>query len=157
METIAYYSPIGTIEITGTDEQIFYINTIEGESKFSSETSLNQLKKCKLQLEEYFSGKRNFFELNINEDAGTDFQRKVWTELRKIPYAETVSYGEIARRIENPKASRAVGLANNKNPNWIITPCHRVIGANGKMVGFGGGIWRKEFLLALEKQYKWAK
>lgn len=107
-------------------------------------------KACK-QLTEYFAGSRTFFDLPLAPD-GTAFQQKVWQELRKIPYGETVSYGEIARRIGNPKACRAVGGANNKNPILIMIPCHRCIGVSGAMVGFGCGIKVKEQLLDLEKQ-----
>ena len=112
------------------------------------ETAL--LQKAKKQLEEYFAGKRREFDLPIRL-YGTDFQKKVWNVLRSIPYGETLSYGEVALRIGNPKASRAVGGANNKNPVMIIVPCHRVIGADGSLTGFGGGLPAKEYLLTLEK------
>ena len=101
------------------------------------------------QLEEFFNRERRDFDLPISP-SGTDFQMKVWKELCNIPYGETISYGELARRIGNPNASRAVGLANGANPISIIVPCHRVIGANGKLTGYGGGLPRKEKLLALE-------
>ena len=113
-----------------------------------NETAL--LQEAKKQLEEYFDGKRRDFDLPISLH-GTDFQKKVWNVLRNIPYGETLSYGEVALRIGNPKASRAVGGANNKNPVMIIVPCHRVIGADGSLTGFGGGLPAKEYLLALEK------
>lgn len=102
------------------------------------------------QLEEYFRGDREQFDLEL-EMAGTAFQRRVWEALLTIPYGQTRSYGEIARQIGAPGASRAVGLANGHNPIGIIVPCHRVIGANGKMTGYGGGIERKELLLGLER------
>ena len=101
------------------------------------------------QLDEYFSGERTCFDLEL-ELSGTDFQKQVWLELARIPYGRTISYGELARRIGNPKASRAVGLANGKNPIPIIIPCHRVIGKNGKLTGFGGGLDVKAYLLELE-------
>jgi methylated-DNA-[protein]-cysteine S-methyltransferase len=85
---------------------------------------------------------------------GTDFQKKVWEVLKSIPYGTTVSYGEVAKAVGNPKACRAVGMANNKNPIMIMIPCHRVIGANGKLVGYGGGLEIKEWLLSLEKERK---
>ncbi len=101
------------------------------------------------QLEEYFAGKRRSFELAL-EPEGTQFQRSVWGLLRAIPYGATVSYGELARRVGNPRASRAVGLANGSNPLPIVVPCHRVIGSNGSLTGFGGGLDAKRHLLALE-------
>ena len=102
------------------------------------------------QLEEYFRGERKNFDLPL-ELHGTDFQRRVWQELLKIPYGETVSYKNIAERVGNPYAARAVGMANNKNPIPIIIPCHRVIGSNGKLVGYAGGLELKQKLLELEK------
>lgn len=102
------------------------------------------------QLEQYFSGRRESFELKLAPQ-GTDFQKQVWRELQTIPFGETITYGELAKRINNPKAVRAVGLANGRNPLSIVIPCHRVIGANGKLTGYGGGLWRKEKLLDLEQ------
>ena len=101
------------------------------------------------QLSEYFAGERRQFDLPLRLE-GTDFQRRVWHELTEIPYGETWSYGELARRIGNTKASRAVGLANGSNPISILVPCHRVIGANGSLTGYGGGMERKKWLLAHE-------
>lgn len=106
---------------------------------------------AKRQLEAYFTRQLTEFDLPLAL-AGTDFQRRVWDELRRIPYGQTTTYGELARRIGNPNASRAVGLANGRNPLSIIVPCHRVVGANGKMVGYAGGLGRKETLLALEQR-----
>jgi methylated-DNA-[protein]-cysteine S-methyltransferase len=103
------------------------------------------------QLGEYFSGERTAFELQLAL-AGTAFQQRVWDELRAIPYGQTISYGALARRIGQPTASRAVGLANGKNPVAIIVPCHRVVGADGSLAGYGGGLDRKRFLIALEQQ-----
>jgi methylated-DNA-[protein]-cysteine S-methyltransferase len=103
----------------------------------------------KRQLNAYFAGQLTEFDLPLAPD-GTEFQQKVWQELRRIPYGTTLSYGELARRIGNPNASRAVGLANGRNPISIIVPCHRVIGASGKLIGYGGGLSRKEILLTLE-------
>lgn len=102
------------------------------------------------QLQSYFAKKLRRFDLPL-AFAGTEFQNKVWRELVKIPYGITISYGELARRVGNPQASRAVGLANGKNPIAIIVPCHRVIGANGKLTGFGGGLPRKKKLLDIEQ------
>ena len=105
------------------------------------------------QLEAYFKGELTKFDLKLNVQ-GTDFQKMVWKELVKIPYGETISYGQLAERIGNPKASRAVGMANGKNPISIIIPCHRVIGKDGSLTGFGGGLEVKKTLLDLEKRIK---
>jgi methylated-DNA-[protein]-cysteine S-methyltransferase len=102
------------------------------------------------QLDAYFAGQRTEFDLDLDL-AGTDFQRRVWAALRTIPYGETRSYGEIAKQIGAPGASRAVGLANGRNPIGIIVPCHRVIGASGSLTGYGGGLDRKRALLDLEQ------
>lgn len=105
------------------------------------------------QINEYFDGKRKQFDLSLSIK-GTEFQKKVWHALTQIPYGETRSYKEIAEIVDSPKAYRAVGMANNRNPISIIIPCHRVIGSNGKLVGYGGGIDIKIKLLDLEKNYK---
>ena len=112
------------------------------------ETAL--IKRAAKQLDEYFAGKRREFDLPLLFE-GTDFQKSVWAALQTIPYGETRSYGEIAAQVGNPKAARAVGMANNRNPIAIICPCHRVIGADGSLVGFGGGLAMKEYLLGIEK------
>lgn len=103
------------------------------------------------QLDAYFAGELTEFELPLTLD-GTGFQRTVWSALRDIPYGKTISYGELARRIGQPSASRAVGLANGRNPVSIVVPCHRVIGADGSLTGYGGGMERKRFLLGLEQR-----
>jgi methylated-DNA-[protein]-cysteine S-methyltransferase len=103
------------------------------------------------QLGAYFAGELMSFDVPLSM-AGTGFQRTVWAALRDIPYGETISYGELARRIGQPSASRAVGLANGRNPVSIVVPCHRVIGANGSLTGYGGGIDRKRYLLSLEQK-----
>ena len=108
---------------------------------------------ARAQLADYFAGRRTTFDLAVDRAAlgGTDFQRRVWAELEKIPYGVTISYGDLAQRIGNPKAVRAVGLANGQNPISIIVPCHRVIGANGTLTGYGGGLERKRWLLDFER------
>src|SRR5699024_8750818 len=108
--------------------------------------SPDYINECKKQLLEYFNGERKVFDLKLNPK-GTEFQKKIWNELIKIPYGETKSYSEIAKNIGNPKACRAVGNANNKNPIGICIPCHRVIGKNGSLTGYAGGIDKKEYLL----------
>ena len=110
----------------------------------------NIISSAVLQLDEYFKGIRTVFNIPIMPQ-GTEFQRRVWNALTEIDYGKTRTYGEIAAAIGNPKAARAVGLANNKNPISIIVPCHRVVGANGRLVGYAGGLETKSFLLELEK------
>ena len=105
---------------------------------------------CLRQLTEYFKGRRQKFSIPLLLE-GTDFQKAVWRQLQKIPFGQTASYGDVARAVGSPRAFRAVGNANNKNPIPLIIPCHRVIGSDGKLVGFGGGIWRKHWLLEHEK------
>lgn len=109
------------------------------------------LDRAEQQLKEYFAGERTDFDLPL-APAGTPFQRSVWAALREIPYGRTWSYAQLATRVGNPRASRAVGLANGRNPISVIVPCHRVIGANGKLVGYGGGLDRKKVLLDLERR-----
>ena len=154
MNNIFYYdTKIGKIKIEENGVAITKICFIgkDIQEEICNETEL--LKKTIKQIEEYFEGKRSFFDLPL-ESKGTEFQKKVWKALIEIPYGETRSYGDIAKIIGNGKASRAVGMANNKNPIPIIIPCHRVIGANGKLVGYAGGLDLKEKLLELEKQNK---
>ena len=109
------------------------------------------LAKAADQLQAYFDGKLTSFDLPLTM-AGSGFQRAVWAGLQAIPYGQTISYGELARRIGQPSASRAVGLANGRNPVAIVVPCHRVIGANGALTGYGGGLDRKRYLLGLEQR-----
>ncbi|HKN52835.1 MAG TPA: methylated-DNA--[protein]-cysteine S-methyltransferase [Amycolatopsis sp.] len=106
--------------------------------------------RAETELKEYFAGQRREFEVPL-AFAGTPFQRLVWTALREIPYGETMSYGELAERLGKPSAARAVGLANGKNPIGIIVPCHRVVGSNGSLTGYGGGLERKRYLLDFEQ------
>lgn len=113
------------------------------------EPARNTLDALSAQFVEYFAGERREFELQL-APRGTEFQRRVWTELQRIPYGATISYGELARRLGDPKAVRAVGRANGANPIWIVIPCHRVIGADGSLTGYGGGIEVKRKLLELE-------
>ena len=104
------------------------------------------------ELTEYFAGKRREFTVPVSL-MGTDFQMQVWQKLREIPYGETCSYGQLAEAVGNPRAARAVGMANNRNPVMIIVPCHRVIGKNSALVGYGGGLPAKKYLLELEKEH----
>lgn len=152
MNYLIYQSPIGAYLIGADDTNILAIDRIdEAETIIEKETPL--LRVAKQQLTEYFAGQRTVFDLPI-KTAGTAFQQQVWQALKAIPYGETRSYKEIATAIDNPKAVRAVGGANNKNPISIVIPCHRVIGSSGQLVGYGGGLDAKFFLLALESQNK---
>lgn len=144
-------SPIGPLEIICNEKALLVVEFVETKGE---ETEQNEiLKEVKRQLEEYFEGKRKNFELELFLE-GTDFQKKVWSELANIPYGETISYKEQAERIGNVKAIRAVGTTNGKNKIPIILPCHRVIGTNGKLTGYAGGLHRKQWLLDLEKRLK---
>jgi methylated-DNA-[protein]-cysteine S-methyltransferase len=147
-------TPIGMLLIAGDEEAVRRIEFPKnGKAAWPEadwrESSRGPVVEAVRQLGEYFAGKREQFDLPL-APAGTEFQRGVWRRLQEIPYGETISYGELAKRVGNPKASRAVGAANGQNPIPIVIPCHRVIGANGKLTGFGGGLPIKEALLALE-------
>lgn len=147
-------TPIGIICIEASKEAVtaLYLDRKRflADIQFLKEPETDLLEKAGNQLIEYFQGKRKNFDLPL-EPAGTEFQKKVWKALCTIPYGQTKSYGEIAAQIGNPKACRAVGGANNKNPIMIFIPCHRVIGADGSLVGFGGGLDAKKYMLNLEK------
>ena len=145
-----YRSEIGLIEIAGTEDGIHSVNFVEEKSTSTPEIP-SCLKECVEQLDEYFKGKRKEFSLKMKL-GGTDFQKKVWRELMRIPFGKTVSYKDIAEAIGKKEATRAVGMANNRNPIGIIIPCHRVIGSDGKLVGYGGGLWRKEWLINHERK-----
>jgi methylated-DNA-[protein]-cysteine S-methyltransferase len=147
-------TPIGRLLIAGDDDAVrrieFQKDGKAGQPEASwEESAQGAVGEAMRQLREYFAGRRSEFELPLAPE-GTEFQRTVWNRLREIPYGETISYGELAKRVGNPKASRAVGAANGQNPIPIVIPCHRVIGSNGKLTGFGGGLPVKEALLALE-------
>ena len=148
-----YQTTIGKIGIAEVDGEITHL-LFENSSKVPSDYQLFEtplIKKAAVQLEEYLLGKRTSFDLPLNP-RGTPFQKNVWNALLTIPYGETRSYKEIAIMVNNPLGYRAVGLANNKNPIAIFIPCHRVVGSDGKLVGFGGGIDLKSKLLTLEKE-----
>jgi len=146
-----YVSPIGTIEIVGSAEHILELNFVERESK--GDTRLTDcLEACVEQIDEYFKGNRKEFSVPLQTE-GSEFQQKVWRQLERIPYGAVASYGDVARAIGRPTACRAVGSANHSNPIAIIIPCHRVIGADGSLTGYGGGLWRKEWLLNLEANH----
>lgn len=150
-----FKSPVGTLKLIASDRGLTAVlwendppkRVRLAESIPSAEHPV--LQQSVQELSEYFAGTRSDFSIPL-EPQGTEFQRKVWTALTEIPYGKTWSYGELAKRIGNAKASRAVGAANGKNPISIIVPCHRVIGTGGQLTGFAGGLPAKKFLLSLE-------
>lgn len=153
-----YASPIGDLILCEEDGRLTMVEFTDPDPKYQPHPGLGEdfvfestplLAETIRQLEEYFAGKRHDFDLPLAPQ-GTPFQQRVWTALRQIPYGTTASYGQIAAAIGNPKASRAVGMANNRNPIAVIIPCHRVIGADGSLVGYGGGLPIKKQLLELE-------
>lgn len=144
-----YNSPIGKIYIEEENEHIVQISFSE---IFGEENETQLIKETCKQLSEYFEGKRKVFTIPI-ATKGTTFQKQVWQALCEIPYGKTCSYKDIAIKIGNPRASRAVGMANNKNPIAIIIPCHRVIGKNGNLTGYAGGLEIKDFLLEKENSF----
>src|SRR4026208_881908 len=149
--TTYYHSPVGLLKISGTEHYIsevsFFDKTTKVDNKKKNLPSL--MIQCIEQLIQYFHGERRVFELPIHQP-GTAFQQDVWSELMTIPYGKTISYLELARKTGDTKATRAVASANGRNNVAIIVPCHRVIGSNRELVGYGGGLWRKKWLLEHE-------
>lgn len=149
-------SPIGKLLICEEDEHITKILFFHSEDNYGLKKNERKctplIKKCILQLNEYFEGKRKDFDLPL-KPSGTAFQLKDWATLQKIPYGKTCSYKDIAIAIGNEKACRAVGMANHNNPISIVIPCHRVVGADGSLTGYGGGLHIKKYLLELEQKY----
>lgn len=151
MEYKSYYkSDLGVIEIISTEDYIIEVGFVEKEGEVTEVPSI--LQEAYNQIDEYFKGKRKEFNLKLHVQ-GTDFQKKVWNALTEIPYGKVVSYKDIAKAVGNEKAVRAVGNSNNKNRIAIVIPCHRVIGSNGKLVGYAGGLHFKEWLLEHEKKF----
>ncbi len=150
-------SPVGTLLLAATNDGLSHVLFDRGAQPdatwIADNGTIGQashwLTQTRQQLAEYFAGTRRDFDIPLTA-TGTEFQRQVWQSLQSINYGTTISYGELARRIGNPRAVRAVGLANGRNPISIIVPCHRVIGANGTLTGYGGGLDRKQTLLSLE-------
>ena len=157
MEKTYYKTPIGWAEIVADGDAILSVNIVrEAENrklKIGNRDLVDSavLQKCIRELDEYFAGTRKNFTVKL-EARGTDFQQRVWQELAKIPFGVTASYADIARRVGSPRAVRAVGSANSKNPHWIIVPCHRVIASNGALSGYAGGLDRKKWLLEHESR-----
>ena len=145
---IYYKTPIGTAEIIGSPAGVQKISILETEGETSVDIP-DFLQECVQQLEEYFFQERKEFSFKMDLK-GTDFQKRVWNALLEIPFGETISYAEQSERLGDLKAIRAVASANGKNPIWLAIPCHRVIGKNGELTGYAGGIWRKKWLLEKE-------
>ena len=144
-QTTYYKTPIGTAKITGNSNGISAITVVD-EAIETSTTIPTILQDCVTQLDEYFNGKRTIFDLKLNPK-GTEFQQKVWDSLQNVPFGKTHSYLEQTKILGDVKAIRAVASANGKNPIWIVIPCHRIIGSDGSLTGYAGGIWRKKWLL----------
>lgn len=154
MQTTTHDTPIGTLTLAADDDGLRHIIFPQGSRAFSPPehwlTAASPFDRVRRQLDEYFDGRRQVFSVPL-APSGTDFQKSVWQALSAIDYASTCSYGELARHIDKPRASRAVGAANGANPIPIIIPCHRVIGASGRLTGFAGGLLTKQWLLSHER------
>lgn len=150
MATAVIESPLGPISIEGDREGITRISITDGNGGLTPKVPV-ELQQAASQLNRYFEGNLQAFDLKLNL-TGTDFQKKVWQQLLKIPFGETRSYLELARQVGDVKAIRAVAAANGKNPLWIAIPCHRVVGSDGSLTGYAGGLWRKRWLLKHEGQ-----
>jgi len=148
LETATIKTPLGITTLLGDIYGIAAIS-ISDTSEILSKEIPSSLQECVVQLQEYFMGKRTHFDLPLNPQ-GTEFQKRVWQALIEIPFGKTISYAELSKKLGGVKAIRAVAAANGKNPLWIIIPCHRVIGSDGSLTGYAGGLWRKKWLLEHE-------
>ena len=148
MKTVFINTPLGFTEIQGDENGISKIHVMNEDVEISTKIP-KELKEAVLQLQDYFAGKRTTFTFKLNP-SGTDFQKKVWDELLHIPFGKTCSYLDLSKKLGDVKAIRAVASANGKNPLWIVVPCHRVIGTDGSLTGYAGGLWRKKWLLEHE-------
>ena len=157
IETTYLKTPLGTAKIVGNENGIQSVSVLDEDFSINLEVTNSDipecLQDCVTQLDQYFKGKRNDFDLKLNPQ-GTIFQKRVWEELLNIPFNKTRTYLEQSKALGDVKAIRAVASANGKNPIWIIIPCHRVIGSDGSLTGYAGGIWRKKWLLAHENPVK---
>ncbi|MBA4276807.1 methylated-DNA--[protein]-cysteine S-methyltransferase [Flavobacterium sp.] len=147
METVYIKTPLGIARIIGDENGISTIS-VSDEGEISATIPM-VLQEAVFQLDDYFEGKRINFTFKLNP-SGTEFQQKVWRELLEIPFGKTMSYLELSKKMGDVKAIRAVASANGKNPLWIVVPCHRVIGTDGSLTGYAGGLWRKKWLLGHE-------
>lgn len=149
MQQAAIISSLGLIRITSNGSAITSVLFLDDEAALTETPSDPLLLECSRQLEAYFAGRLKQFDLPLAPQ-GTEFQQRVWDELRKVSFGRTTSYGELALRLGDAKLTRAVGTANGSNPIAIIIPCHRIIGTNGSLTGYSGGLWRKQWLLRHE-------
>ncbi len=158
MHYINYHSPIGLLLLAASERGlsgVYFENHkhFKGSSGWQEDEQHPVLQQARQQLQEYFAGQRQDFDLPLDLSAGTDFQQEVWMALRQIPFAQTSSYAALAKGIQRPRAVRAVGAANGRNPLSIVIPCHRVIASNGALTGYAGGLENKESLLELERKF----
>ncbi|MBO6881897.1 methylated-DNA--[protein]-cysteine S-methyltransferase [Winogradskyella sp.] len=152
MPTCYIETPLGHAKIVGDDNGIASVSILDA-TKELTEVIPEALLDCVTQLNSYFNNELQHFDLKLNPE-GTDFQKKVWNQLETIPYGKTISYLELAKQLGDPKVIRAAASANGKNPLWIIVPCHRVIGSDGSLTGYAGGLHRKQWLLNHESKFK---
>ena len=152
MQECIINSPLGVTKIVGDDQGIASVTVLNSEEKVT-DIIPQELEDCVDQLKEYFQGERQQFNFQINPK-GTEFQKRVWQKLLSIPFGKTTSYLELSKQLGDVKAIRAVANANGKNPLWIVEPCHRVIGSDGSLTGYAGGLQRKQWLLEHESPYK---
>ena len=149
MAEVFYRSPLGITHIVEEDGFISKVSIRDEKGLEATMTDVDVLNEAIKQLDEYFDGTRKEFDLPLKQP-GSDFQQEVWQELLRIPYGTTITYGQQSQKMQNPLAIRAIAAANGRNHLWIVVPCHRVIGANGSLTGYAGGIWRKKWLLEHE-------
>lgn len=152
MDSCIINSPLGYTKIVGDEDGIVSVSVLNSEEKITDVVP-ESLEDCVIQLNEYFKGDRRIFDLKLNPE-GSSFQKKVWKLLEQIPFGKTISYLDLSKQLGDVKAIRAVANANGKNPIWIIIPCHRVIGSDGSLTGYAGGLHRKQWLLEHESPYK---
>ena len=152
MDTCYIETPLGYAKIIGDQDGITSVSIVD-KSENTSESIPESLLDCATQLKAYFNNKLKTFDLKLNPK-GTNFQKKVWKQLEKIPFGKTISYLDLAKQLGDAKTIRAAASANGKNPLWIIVPCHRVIGTDGSLTGYAGGLHRKQWLLNHESEYK---
>jgi len=151
MTTTIFESPLGLVRVTGDDNGVSSISCIDVSPSEPIATELPApVEQAVVQLKDYFDGARQTFDFLLNP-AGTAFQQSVWKALLEVPYGTTLSYLALSRRLGDEKAIRAVAAANGKNPLWIVVPCHRIIGSDGSLTGYAGGLWRKKWLLEHER------
>lgn len=152
MDTCYIETPLGYAKIIGNQDGITSVSIVDT-NEDTSESIPESLLDCATQLKAYFNNQLKTFDLKLNPE-GTDFQKKVWKQLEKIPFGKTISYLDLAKQLGDAKTIRAAASANGKNPLWIIVPCHRVIGTDGSLTGYAGGLHRKQWLLNHESEYK---